>query len=490
MAAAGSICAAVSVTTYLVYRRPFNPGALLEFFLNAGVTVLILGGGILCLQSIHREKELNTFDYQRITRLTPLELTLGKILGAPCLAYFIVLCLVPITLTAAFLSSVKVETILWAYAIILLGTITYHAFALLVSLMAGRGTSAGIIIFFLIVVYMSAFIEGDRTSMFGLQMISPYFAAKLPHAADALPVWAAGQALPGGKDLLFGAAVPHVLVLVALYVTLTAWFLLALTRNIKRDPSVYEIYSPLQAFGFVLYLHLIVLAFYQWTRTYSSYAFGTAPVPTGWKQAVDPMQAEHEILAVSLAIFVIFGLMLLRNRERVRHRILELGRGAVTWWAAIWPAPYLVGGMVGVGLATIAMIRHELHPEMEWSCGLAFFEVCFVAAWVTRDAVYLQWMKLRRGRRSLIGGLIYLIVFYACSGALWTALGYYRTGAGGFGRFGAYLVPWTIFGLDFDGWFGAGRIWIGALGILGVEALVFAALQRAQLTKLRESTSV
>jgi hypothetical protein len=494
MAAAGLICAAVSVTTYLVYRRPFNPGALLEFFLNAGVTVLILGGGILCLQSIHREKELNTFDYQRITRLTPLELTLGKLFGAPCLAYFIVLCLVPITLAAAFLSGVKIATILWIYAIIVLGTITYHAFALLVSLMAGRGSSAGIIIFFLIVVYMSAFIEGDTTSMFALRMISPYFAAQLPHAADAPPKWAAGTAMPGGKDLLFGAAVPHVMVLVALYVTLTGWFVLALVRNIKRDPSVYEIYSPVQAFGFVLYLHLIVLAFYQWTRTYAFYAFGTAPVPTpmptGWTHAVDPVRAEHEILAVSLAIFAIFGLMLLRNRERVRHRILRLGQGAVSWWAALWPGPYLLGGLLIVGLAMIAMIWHKLHPEMEWSFGMAFFEVCFLAAWVTRDAIYLQWMKLRRGRRSLIGGLIYLIVFYVCSGALWTALSYYRTGAGGFGRFSAYLVPWTIFGLDFEGWLGAGRIWFGALGILGVEALVFAALQRAQLMKLRGTSTV
>ncbi len=29
---------------------------------------------------------------------------------------------------------------------------------------------------------------------------------------------------------------------------------------------------------------------------------------------------------------------------------------------------------------------------------MAFFEVCFLAAWLTRDAIYLQWMNVRRGR--------------------------------------------------------------------------------------------
>ncbi|MGB6429753.1 MAG: hypothetical protein WBF06_04155 [Candidatus Acidiferrales bacterium] len=490
MLAAASICAVVSFTTYLNYRHPFMPEALLELFVNAGVTVLILGGGILCLQSIHREKELNTFDYQRITRLTPLELTLGKLFGAPSLAYFIVLCLAPITLAAAFLSGVSLVTILWIYAIVLLGTITYHAFALLVSLMAGRGSSAGIIIFFLIAVYVSAFVEGDRSSMLALRMISPYFAAQLPRASDAPNPWVVGPRLPGGKDLLFGVTVPHVLVLVALYVTLTGWFLLALTRNIKRDPSMYEIYSPLQAFGFVLYLHLIVLAFYQWTRLFSHWTSGASPYFSADENQVAPAQAEHEILAFSLAIFIIFGLMLLRNRERVRHRILRLGEGAVSWWAALWPGPYLLGGVLTVGLAMIAMIWHKLHPETEWSFGMAFFQVCFLAAWVTRDAIYLQWMNLRRGRRSLTAGLIYLIVFYVCSSALWAGLSFYRAEGRTFGAFNAYLVPWTIFGMDFDSWMGASRIWLGALAILAGEALVFAALQRSQLMKLRESASV
>jgi hypothetical protein len=102
-----------------------------------------------------------------------------------------------------------------------------------------------------------------------------------------------------------------------------------------------------------------------------------------------------------------------------------------------------------------------------------------------RDALYLQWMNLRRGRRALVAALIYLIVFYICSSALFTGLGFYRTGD--FAN-GTYVEPWEIFDMNFGSWTGAKVVWIGALVCLLLEAFVFASLQRRQLTKLREST--
>jgi hypothetical protein len=490
MLAAALICAAVSFTAYVYYMHPYtsgDAGDLFSFLLILGVTVITIGGGIYCLQSVHREKELNTFDYQRITRLTPFELTLGKLFGAPSLAYFILVCLVPITLVAAFLSHMTMVKILWIYAILLLGSITWHAFALLVSLLVGRGTSAGAIILFLLLVLLSSSFEGDRTHMLGLRRIGPYALVELSGATEPSTSFFKEGQLPDGQDLLFGAAVPHVLVLVVLYMSLTGWFLLGLVRNMKRDPSVYEIFSPVEAFCLVLYLNLIVLVFFQWTRVYL-HANGPGSTRFTFEEySIAPSQAENELLSVSLWLFAVFGLTLLRNRERVRHRILELGPGATNWWAALWPGPYLLAGVVAVGFAMIAMIEYKLHPRVEWSLGMAVFEVCFVAVWMIRDALYLQWMNLRRSRRSFIAGLIYLIVFYSCSSALFTGLGFYRLHAG---ASGIYLRPWAIFEMNFTRWTGAVGAWIGALVFLACEALVFAALQRWQLTKLRESAAV
>jgi len=53
--------------------------------------VLTFWSLLSCTQGISRERERNTWDFQRTTRLAPLELLVGKRLGEPVLAYFIFL---------------------------------------------------------------------------------------------------------------------------------------------------------------------------------------------------------------------------------------------------------------------------------------------------------------------------------------------------------------------------------------------------------------
>jgi len=202
------------------------------------VTILALGGGIYCLQSIHGEMESNTFDYQRITRLTPLNLVLGKLFGAPSLAYFVVLCLIPGTLVAASFAHLSISALIWIYVILFLGALTLHALALSMSALVGRSSSVGAIILFLLLVYILAFLEGNGGSTLGLQSISPYFVNQIMIMDGiGLSNFRPDYALPAGKDFLFGQAVPHTFVLVVLYLTLTAWFLFGLVRNVKRDPQ-------------------------------------------------------------------------------------------------------------------------------------------------------------------------------------------------------------------------------------------------------------
>ena len=139
MLAAAVICAAVSVS--LAANSLYSPGNhvhteddarnLFQVIVTLQIVVLLIGGGIYCLQSVHREKDLSTFDYQRITRLTPFELGVGKLFGAPVLTYFIFLCLMPVAFWGAILAHMPVSTLLQAYVLIILGSIAYHAFALL-----------------------------------------------------------------------------------------------------------------------------------------------------------------------------------------------------------------------------------------------------------------------------------------------------------------------------------------------------------------------
>ena len=376
-----------------------------------------------------------------------------------------------------------VSILLQIYMLVVLGSITYHALALLVSLLLERGTSAGGILFFLMVVGMSSIDFSQGGSAIAAHELSPFFVFKLlsPSAAGTFRRSDGLRGLPGQTDSFFGMQVSHFWVLMILYATLTAWFFLASVRNIKRDPSVYEVYSPLQGFAFVVYLNLLLLGFFRWAIPHFEYNFSANPPVTISYQPIPPTTAEGLFLSVSLWFFAILGLALLRSRDQARRHVREFGARAAGLWAAVWPAPYLVAGAVLAGLGIVSMIRLRLQSQPEWNSGIGLLEASFFAIWIARDLLYLQWMKLRRGRRPLVTGVLYLVVFYICAGALFVPLGWYGPRGA---RYATIFVPFHAFQLNSETWMLASGAWIVALILLLLEALLFAWLQWRELQEL------
>src|SRR5258708_22309892 len=69
--------------------------------------------------------ERKTWDFQRATRLSPAELLTGKLLGEPVLAYFIVVCCLPIALLAGLLGGAQLGAITEAYLLIISGAVFF-----------------------------------------------------------------------------------------------------------------------------------------------------------------------------------------------------------------------------------------------------------------------------------------------------------------------------------------------------------------------------
>lgn len=466
-AAAAIISAVVSLTIWYSYNYGQGGAAsskVFELVLQLQVFVLLIGGGIYELLSVHREKELNTFDYQRVTRLTSLELAFGKLFGAPILMYFIVLCLMPLAIFSAIVGQVTASLVLEDYLVLFLGCLAYHALTLLFSTTLGRGVSAIAILPFLVLVgFASDDFAQSSGSNFRLHQLSPF---------------ASGTPLPLQRDTFFGFSVLHFYVLLVIFVTLTAWFLLGIVRNLKRDPALYEIYSPLQAFGFVMYLELIVLGFFNWKSPNGQPIFD-GQVFKGYA-VLAPLDIEREVLAASFWLFVLLGLVLLRNREQVRRRIQALGAGAASLWSSVWPAPYLLAGVFVVGIALVELIEGYRRPAPQgWNWPLAIFIVAICALWLIRDVLYLQWMGLRRTRRPLVSALLYLIVFYVCTSIVFGVTSVLSRAASA--PYAAILIPSPIFSLNAADWARYQHPWLVALGALAAEALLFAFLQRQKL---------
>jgi hypothetical protein len=406
--------------------------------------VILLGGGIACLHAISREKELNTFDYQRITRLSPLELTLGKMLGAPAMAYFIAIWLVPAELVGLANSGWKASDLADIWILLLFGALAFHSFTLMISMLLKRSPSTGIVLLFL-------FLAG----MPGLSSMAILFARGSHGAAGAQVVKFYGVSLPNTPFFCF------------VYASYAAWFILALERNIKRDPAAYELLTPLQALGFAAWQNFLFI--------------GVVPVAE-----IGPEPSQMSSMWINIMVFGALGLVLLRNRDRARRRLREMGERGLAWLEAFWPAPYVIIGIFATGILPLLWVGSgvgrtqavNLHPG-PLNMSLFFFRLTFLALWLSRDLLYLQWMNLRPGRKPLMRAMLYAFVYYSAMSVLF----FTRTGSAqpAEAAFQSIFVPTRALLLDAASWNQASATWMLALASQGVLMFLFAFLCRQEL---------
>ncbi|HKW32972.1 MAG TPA: hypothetical protein VJN92_08200 [Candidatus Acidoferrum sp.] len=442
----------------------------IAFWLQA--LMLAVGGGIACINSIHREKEQNTFDYQRVTRMTPLELALGKLFGAPVFTYFVFLCLMPLALFGAVMGRRSALTVLAAYAVLLVASLAVHLLALLISLLTIRGSHTAAILVLLVILGSSVTNMTDTggSSPFRVHPFGPFYAAQVVQSETWEP-------LPWDVDTFFGQEVAHVPLLLVIDIMFAAWFLLALVRNIKRDPNYYEIYSPLQAQGLALFLNLLFVAFYRWgrltpIRSVDSYRF----------QHETPMSSEALLLMLNIVVFFCLGLATLRNRERVRRILRTRESGSPGLLDLTWPVPFMLAGTAAASLVVVAGVAWGHSGDPEWDLNFAVFRALFFVAWITRDMQFLQWMDLRRARHPLVMGALFLIIFYTCVMILMAPLGIFtrpdRT------AFSAFFIPSGAFELDHSKWILRPAIWAAAFVAQWLLTALFIGLQKKTIGEL------
>lgn len=479
---AAFLCAAISLAIGYAFAQSSdglagnNGNSFLHVILIIQAIVLVIGGGIACLHAIQREKDQNTFDFQRITRLSPLELTLGKLFGAPLMVFFVFLCFLPAAIVGAIYARTPATILLAAYVLMILGAIVYNAFALAISLYLRRGAVTWAILFFLVFVgFTSSSTPLGEYLAFG--SVSPFAAADLVRigswslASSTVNIGGRAFAIPNTfHDLFFGITVHHALVLFIFYLTILAWLLPAVARNIKRDPTNYELYTPTQALGFLCYLNFILFAFFRWS------ALG--PGSLGEFHPPAPLEAQSLLFGINLILFFIFGFILLRNRSQIR-RALHSANPSSIGRLELWPAPYLFLGALIVGLAMILVIQWKRDPALEWSLSVAIFRVAFFAFWLICDFLFLQWMKLRRAGHSLLVAVLYLAVYYFCAGVVISALHLTHN------PYAAIFLPTPLFVLNTALWNAHESIWLFALAFQIAAGVVFVFLQRARLAELR-----
>jgi ABC-type transport system involved in multi-copper enzyme maturation permease subunit len=397
----------------------------LTLTLYAQIFTLFLGGGVVCSRAISQERDQNTFDFQRVTQLTSLELAIGKLFGAPAVSYFATFCMFPAALAGAVAADTPIDRILAAYLIIFIGAIAFHGVMLLFSLCASK-TVGGISGVFggglLFVILMILSIPGASHTVLDLGPLGPGAAVEFARHGG----WnvytgserASGYTYAGSPwtDVFFGVPIHHLPVLLVLYVTFAAWCLLPLARNLKRDPALLELFSPGQSVGLLAYINVILVGFFRLRPVYG----GVLPPSTSSITAHEyPLSTAFSFfLTVNLTLLYCLGLALLHNREQTRRRVHQRDASGFDWQEAAWPAVYILAGAACAAVLFLARFGLSGGIANDLDLGFALFACALLLATLLRDLCFLQWMNLRRAKRPLMQGVILLGVFYFCGSIL------------------------------------------------------------------------
>jgi len=363
-----------------------------QWLFGSQCVLLAFWSTFMCAQSIWRERDRKTWDFQRTTSLTPAELAVGKLFGEPVLAYFAVLCVLPITLWATLAAKLSVWNFLSGYISVLAASLFLGLCGLWLSiLLESRSGGVGMI---------------GALGLYGVVLATYGFADSwFPGLAAFSPLSGLHKILgidfdghPGARSMLFGHCIPWSVMSLLLYGSFGAWITVMLLRNLKRDFSEIRLLSRWQAVGCAAFLNFVFYALFR-------------PGTTLLK--ADTLAT----FMVGVNGFILFaiGLASLTPLERLK----VWWRGRIEGVGGIFsedglPWPWLVlSAVVAYALMVWGLLAWryglDFHPGVLRTAAL---QLLGITVFVTRDILFVQWCTLTRFRQPVLKAFLFLCLYY------------------------------------------------------------------------------
>lgn len=351
-----------------------------------------------CSQAVSRERIMKTYDFLVTTRLGAAELLLGKVLGAPILAYFCVGLSIPVGwaagLAAGYSPGVMVGTLLLLLFFALFVGVTSLWLSMLVE-MGGGGVIglAGLL--------PHLFLMGMGGSVFpgwaALSIFTPLFAIYDPNNKVVYQ-----------NPVLFGTEIPFPVLTPLLYLAFGAWFVLMLVRNLKKGREVIRLLTHWQALGFVAFLNVLFYALLDFGR------MDTLP----YYRRSGPEDISLIMVNVNAWILLGIGLATLTPYERLKVWWRKRKAGAEKYLSEDglpWPWMAMAGGIAFLLLLVESAGMSGAVAFEEWEVGTAGLRLAVVLAFVARDVLFLQWCLLTRMKPAIVKGFLYLALYYSAA---------------------------------------------------------------------------
>jgi hypothetical protein len=388
---------------------------------TASSMILVLWSLLNASQAVVGERTHRTFDFWRTTRLSPMTLAVGKLFGAPIGAWLQFATVLPIALVLGAMGGFRLTVIVGSFFIVALCNVTLSSVALCLSMRAQDSRRATML--------MLVVAAGLIPSLSSMRMSYGAMGASAWSALNPVGALAGWHLNEIAKVLLFGRAVPSLLVTIVICAVVIAWSLVALVRSIKLEPEQNSLFSPVQVVGISVCALLYSYAAYRpW-----------AMIVTG--DGYEEHGSLESLLAIGIATtliclyFTVVSTLLSRDNLRHMMRVSQPQQIATRLIA-----PWLATGFIGLIAAVWALsaCRSQFAGEtLQWSGIVGMYLA--IAAYAVRDGMFLQWMIAQRVKAPVLKGSVLLGCYYAGCGVLSAVI----VGPQHMGQMLRWLVPFS-----------------------------------------------
>ena len=375
-----------------------------SFVVSVQCVVLCLWSFFASLQSVARERELKTFDFQRTTSLSAGELLVGKLFGTPIVAWFIFLFCIPAAIVGTVAGGFTFGQVFLTYVLVLAFAVFLGLLGLCISMTMERPRT-GAAVFGVLFFFWFAAVTGDELrfstgTLLGFFGFSPFF------AIYGLYRNSVGFAL--SLPSIFGKQADWFWVSLLLYTSFGAWLVVMLRRNLKREWNELRLLSRWQAIGFAFFINVLFYAFLQ------------RPARAAFMGAYSSLDDRYEvILALNAVLLYWIGIIALAPPERLKVWARS-GRSFVAGLFAedglVWPWVVLTSLLGMIGLAAYVFAGRLDEPE--WTLNRALVILVTLLVFAVRDLLFLQWCMLTRMRRPVVKGVFFLLLYYISAGVV------------------------------------------------------------------------
>ncbi len=388
-------------------QNPFTPFDWRDYWRDVYSAIFVVSGIVLVLwtllntsQAVVGERTHRTFDFWRTTRLSPLTLAVGKLIGAPIGAWLQFAIVLPLLLFTGLLGGYRVTTIIGSFLVLALFNLALGSLALCFSMRAHDARRSTMLMLLIALSLLPNVSFGAGGSRDGMSLFSAWSAL---NPISGIGAWHNGYVL---RVMLFGRSVPSLLLSVCLSLVVIAWCMVALVRSIKLEPEQRSLFSPLQVVG--VSASILLFSYASFRPTYFEYTTGSLDQLGGSRWALGTLIAGG--VAVTLLCLYFNLVSTLFSRDKLRHELRSRSSKQI---AARLITPWVATGIIGLFAAVLALVGYRHAYEgvaVPWSGLLGMFLA--ITVYAIRDGMFLQWMISQRVKLPVLKGMVVLVCYY------------------------------------------------------------------------------